>query len=155
MRPIQLACTPDPNSTYKGANLLVDGLKGDDNYRSGRYIGIYGENLDATIDLQEEKEISAVTIGTYLVPGDYIFGLTGIEVYVSADGKDFRKIASNTIPTLEKGSKNNVLERKEIKFDKTPARYVRIVGKNTPALPKWHSGAGKKAYMFIDEIEIF
>ena len=43
----------------------------------------------------------------------------------------------------------------EIKFDKTPARYVRIVGKNTPALPKWHSGAGKKAYMFIDEIEIF
>ena len=87
MRPIQLACTPDPNYTYKGANLLVDGLKGDDNYRSGRYIGIYGENLDATIDLQEEKEISAVTIGTYLVPGDYIFGLTGIEVYVSADGK--------------------------------------------------------------------
>ena len=81
MRPIQLACTPDPNYTYKGANLLVDGLKGDDNYRSGRYIGIYGENLDATIDLQEEKEISAVTIGTYLVPGDYIFGLTGIEVY--------------------------------------------------------------------------
>ena len=155
MRPIQLACTPDPNYTYKGANLLVDGLKGDDNYRSGRYIGIYGENLDATIDLQEEKEISAVTIGTYLVPGDYIFGLTGIEVYVSADSKDFRKIASNTIPTLEKGSKNNVLERKEIKFDKTPARYVRIVGKNTPVLPKWHSGAGKKAYMFIDEIEIF
>lgn len=155
MRPIQLACTSDPNYTYKGANLLVDGLKGDDNYRSGRYIGIYGENLDATIDLQEEKEISAVTIGTYLVPGDYIFGLTGIEVYVSADGKDFRKIASNTIPTLEKGSKNNVLERKEIKFDKTPARYVRVVGKNTPVLPKWHSGAGKKAYMFIDEIEIF
>ena len=154
MRPIQLACTPDPSFTYKGASLLVDGLKGDDNYRSGRYLGIYGENLDATVDLQAEKEISAVTIGTYLVPGDYIFGLTGIEVYASADGKDFRKIASNTIPVLEKGSKNNVLKREEISFDKTPARYVRIVGKITPALPKWHPGAGKKAFLFIDEIEI-
>ena len=154
MRPITLNTEPDKGYAYKGAPLLVDGLKGDDNYRSGRYIGFYGQDFDATIDLQEEKEISSASIGTYLVPGDFIFGLTGMEVYVSADGKDFKKIASKAIPVLEKGSKNNVLTSNEITFDKTPARYVRIVGKCTPVLPKWHPGAGRKAFLFIDEVSI-
>ena len=56
---IYLKCEPDEKYTYQGANLLVDGLQGDDNYRSGRYIGLYGQKFDAIIDLQETKEISA------------------------------------------------------------------------------------------------
>lgn len=154
MRPITLNCTPDDNYAYKGAVTLVDGLTGDDNYRSGRYIGFYGQDFDAVIDLQEEYDISTVSIGTYLVPGDYIFGLTGLEVYVSDDGKTFRKVASKAIPELDKDAKNNVLKRDEITFDKTGTRYVRIVGKQTPVLPKWHPGAGRKTFLFIDEIAI-
>ena len=96
--------------------MLVDGLQGDDNYRSGRYIGLYGQNFDAIIDLQETKEISSVSLGTYLVPGDYIFGLTGLEIYGSNDGSAYSKIASKTIPVLEKGSKNNVLKRDTVSF---------------------------------------
>ena len=154
MRPITLQCEPDEKYTYQGAGLLVNGLEGDDNYRSGRYIGIYGQDFDAIVDLQETKEISSVSLGTYLVPGDYIFGLSGLEIYGSNDGSTYNKIASKSIPVLEKGSKNNVLKRDTISFDKTPARYVRIVGKKTPELPKWHPGAGKQAYMFLDEIAI-
>lgn len=154
MRPITLQCVPDERYTYQGADLLVNGLAGNDNYRSGRYIGIYGQDFDATVDLQEAKEISSVSLGTYLVPGDYIFGLSGLEIYGSNDGSTYNKIASKTIPVLEKGSKNNVLKRDTISFDKTQARYVRIVGKKTPELPKWHPGAGKQAYLFLDEIAI-
>ena len=154
MRPITLNSEPSKSYTYKGGPVLVDGLTGDDNYRSGRYVGFYGKDFDAVIDLQEEVEISSVSVGTYLVPGDYIFGLTGLEVYGSADGKNFKKIASKSIPTLEKGSKNNVLTRDDITFDKTKTRYVRVVGKCTPVLPKWHPGAGSKTYLFIDEVAI-
>ena len=154
MRPITLQCVPDERYTYQGADLLVNGLEGNDNYRSGRYIGIYGQDFDATVDLQEAKEISSVSLGTYLVPGDYIFGLSGLEIYGSNDGSTYNKIASKTIPVLEKGSKNNVLKRDTISFDKVQARYVRIVGKKTPELPKWHPGAGKQAYLFLDEIAI-
>lgn len=154
MRPITLQCEPDERYTYQGADLLVNGLEGNDNYRSGRYIGIYGQDFDATVDLQEAKEISSVSLGTYLVPGDYIFGLSGLEIYGSNDGSTYNKIASKSIPVLEKGSRNNVLKRDTISFDKTQARYVRIVGKKTPELPKWHPGAGKQAYLFLDEIAI-
>ena len=154
MRPITLNSAPSKSYTYKGGPVLVDGLTGDDNYRSGRYVGFYGKDFDAVIDLQEEVEISSVSVGTYLVPGDYIFGLTGLEVYGSADGKNFKIIASKSIPTLEKGSKNNVLTRDDITFDKAKTRYVRVVGKCTPVLPKWHPGAGSKTYLFIDEVAI-
>ena len=154
MRPITLASEADKGYTFKGATLLNDGLKGDGNYRSGRYMGFYSNNVDATIDLQSEQEISEAFIDTYLVPGDYIFGLTGMEVYVSNDGKSFSKVASRQIPVLEKGSKNNVPCHNTLAFDKTKARYVRIVGKCTPTLPAWHSGAGKKAFLYEDEIGV-
>lgn len=155
MRPVRLNSKPDDAYTYKGASLLVDGLKGDGNYRSGRYIGIYGSDLDVVVDLGEEKEISSVSVSTCLVPGDYIFGLTGLEVNVSSDGKTYRKIASKSIPELEKGSKNNVTRLDELSFDQTKARFVRIIGKCTPVLPSWHPGAGKKAFLFVDEVGVY
>lgn len=155
MRPVHLNSKPDDAYTYKGASLLVDGLKGDGNYRSGRYIGIYGSDLDVIVDLGEEKEISSVSVSTCLVPGDYIFGLTGLEVNVSSDGKTYRKIASKSIPELEKGSKNNVTRLDELSFDQTKARFVRIIGKCTPVLPSWHPGAGKKAFLFVDEVGVY
>lgn len=155
MRPVHLNSKPDDAYTYKGASLLVDGLKGDGNYRSGRYIGIYGSDLDVVVDLGEEKEISSVSVSTCLVPGDYIFGLTGLEVNVSSDGKTYRKIASKSIPELEKGSKNNVTRLDELSFDQTKARFVRIIGKCTPVLPSWHPGAGKKAFLFVDEVGVY
>ena len=43
----------------------------------------------------------------------------------------------------------------ELSFDKTKARFVRIVGKCTPVLPSWHPGAGHKAYLFIDEVGVY
>lgn len=154
MHPITLKCESDEKFTYKGANLLVDGLLGDDNYRSGRYIGIYGQNFNAVVDLESIKEISSVSIGTYLMPGDHIFGLTGLDVYGSEDGKIFFKIASETIPVLEKDCKNNVQKRDTVNFNKTKVRYVQVIGRNTPSIPKWHPGTGKQTYLFLDEITI-
>ena len=154
MRPISLNTSPAQNYTFKGKSILNDGLYGDGNYRSGRYLGFYGENADVTIDLQAEKEISSAFISTYLVPGDYIFGLKGIEVYTSMDGKDFTKVVSKDFPVLEKGSKNNVGKEYSVVFDKVKTRFVRIVGKSTAVLPKWHGGAGKTCYIFIDELGI-
>lgn len=154
MRPIRLKNAPAANYTFKGASLLNDGLRGDDNYRSGRYMGFQGNDLDATIDLQGEQEISSAFVNTYLVPGDYIFGLTALEVSVSDNGTDFRPIASKEIPVLEKGAKNHIARQEEVTFDPVKTRYVRIVGKITPELPEWHYGRGQKAFLFVDEIGV-
>lgn len=155
MKPIELHSAPEESYTFKGANVLIDGLYGQDGtYRSGRYLGFYGKDLEATIDLQKEQEISSVFISTLLVPGDYILGLKGIEVMVSTDGKDFKQIAKSTVEELKKGSANNVPKTERVNFNKTKARYVHVIGRATKQLPSWHRGAGKKAYLFVDEIGI-
>lgn len=154
MCPITTNSIPDPKYTYKGICLITDGMSGDGNYHSGRYLGFYATDLDVTIDLQKEQLISSVFVNTYLVPGDYIFGLTGLEVWISEDGKQFKSVTSKSIPVLKKGTSNNSSKREEITFDKIRTRYVRIIGKATPSLPAWHSGAGKKTFLFIDEIGV-
>lgn len=152
MRPIVLNSKPEERFTYKGASLLVDGLLGDGNYRSGQYLGFYGKDLDVTVDLQESQRVSSIFVSTCLVPGDYIFGLIGLEVYASEDGEKFRKIAEKKIPILSQGAANNITRREEMSFPPLTTRYIRIVGKTINALPQWHPGKGKKAFIFVDEI---
>ena len=61
--PITLTNAPHKGYDYSGAPLLVDGLRGNNtNYRTGRWIGFVGKDLQATIDLGELKEVSQVNV---------------------------------------------------------------------------------------------
>ena len=153
MKPPTLNVEPHKSYTFQGGSTLTDGLYGDLNYRSGRWVGFYGNNPDITIDMQEPKEISSAFINTLLNPGDAIFGATGLKIEISDDGKVFREIASKKIPVLEKGTKMQI-RKEEISFDKVKTRYVRIIAETTSKLPAWHSMPGKNAFLFVDEIGV-
>ena len=153
MKPATLNVEPHKSYTFQGGSTLTDGLYGDLNYRSGRWVGFYGNNPDITIDMQEPKEISSAFIDTLLNPGDAIFGATGLKIEISDDGKVFREIASKKIPVLEKGTKMQI-RKEEISFDKVKTRYVRIIAETTSKLPAWHSMPGKNAFLFVDEIGV-
>ena len=60
MRPVTLNTIPHKSYTFKGGSTLIDGLYGDMNYRSGRWIGFYGTDMNVTLDLLEPKEVSSV-----------------------------------------------------------------------------------------------
>lgn len=102
MRPVTLNTIPHKSYTFKGGSTLIDGLYGDMNYRSGRWIGFYGTDMNVTLDLLEPKEVSSVFVNTMLNTGDAIFGTTGLKVEVSEDGKNFRRVASEDFPVVEK-----------------------------------------------------
>ena len=42
----------------------------------------------------------------------------------------------------------------EVTFEPVKARYVKVLIKRTPALPKGHPGEGGTPFLFIDEIEV-
>ena len=42
-----------------GAPTLVDGLKGNGNYKTGRWIAFYKNDMEAVIDMQQPTEISS------------------------------------------------------------------------------------------------
>lgn len=151
VRAITLNPEPTKSYTFNGAITLVDGSRGNpNNYKDGSWIGFYGQDVEATIDLKEDTEFSTVKVGTYICTGDWIFGLKSLTVLTSTDGEIFKQVDSQL---FEQPTEHvELAKQEEITFASQNARYVRIVMHTVNALPKWHSGAGKKAYLFLDEI---
>lgn len=143
------------NNQYKfnGESTLVDGLKGNGNYKTGRWIAFFKNDMDVTIDLQQSTEISRVALSTCVEKGDWVFDARGLTVEVSADGKNFTKVASESYPVMKEDDKNGVYHH-ELTFDPVQARYVRVIAPTEQSMPAWHGGKGSPAFLFVDEIEI-
>ena len=152
--PIQLTgIQPSPNYTYAGALTLVDGQRGGDNYASGDWLGFIGGDITAVIDLGKDgNEIKNIVTHGFVVLGDWIMGCKEMRVAISDDGQSYREIASKTFPVkTDPGAKG--IEEYSIDFDPVQTRYVQLTLK-TAVLPEGHNGAGKPAFLFLDEIEI-
>ena len=91
-KPITLKQAPNKAYTYNGAPVLNDGLSGNDNYKTGRWIGFSGKDLEAVIDLQKTEEIHELAFNTNVVQGDWIMGASAVTVKVSEDGKNYRQV---------------------------------------------------------------
>lgn len=151
--PIELTFQPSEKYKFGGAITLVDGMKGNDSYATGAWLGFVGGDVEAIIDLGQETKIKRVATNAIVDMSAWIMGSTGLVVSVSDDNKEFREVAVKDIPAETNIDKKGV-ENYEITFDPVKARYVKVVIKRSPALPKGHAGEGKAAYMFIDEIEV-
>ena len=151
--PIELTFQPSEKYKFGGAITLVDGMKGNDSYATGAWLGFVGGDVEAIIDLGQETEIKRVATNAIVDMSAWIMGSTGLVVSVSDDNKEFREVAVKDIPAETNIDKKGV-ENYEITFNPVKARYVKVVIKRSPALPKGHAGEGKAAYMFIDEVEV-
>ncbi len=151
-KPVTLKENPSKNYTFTGGAVLTDGMTGKKNYKTGRWLGYQGKDLDATIDLKEPTEFSKITFNTNVLKGDWIMETSGVTVKVSDDGQNFRQIYSKTIPALTRKDKNGIYPH-EITFEPVKARYVKVIIKNSQ-LPEWHPSKGNPAFIFVDEIKI-
>lgn len=151
-KPVTLRVAPSKGYDFKGGPEMTDGLTGDTNYKTGRWLGFQGKDLDAAIDLKQPVEISKIAFNTNVVKGDWIMGAAGVTVKVSEDGKDFKEVVSKTIPSLKQSDKDGIYPH-EITFAPVKARYVEVIVKSDK-LPAWHGGAGNPAFLFVDEIMV-
>ena len=76
---------------------------------------------------------------------------TGLEVWCSEDGKEYRKLASASYPVLDKEDKDGIYPH-TLSFSVVETRYVRIIARVTPKLPAWHMWPGNSAFLFVDEV---
>ena len=165
-RPIELTGTqPAPKYAFKGAATLVDGMSGNDNYATGDWIGFIDGDVTAVIDLGSPTgnatagntaglpEIKRVATHAVVDMSAWIAGCTGLTVSVSDDNKSFREVASKDFPA-ETDSRKKAVESYGITFEPVKARYVKVLIKRTPALPKGHPGEGRIPFLFIDEIVV-
>ena len=136
-----------------GASGLIDGIRGEVDWRKGNWQGYQKTDMDVVIDLQETKTISKVNIGLLQDIRSWIFLPRQIIIEVSIDNKNFVQVYSgeNILPVNEM---NEQLKTIEAGFTVVPARYVRVKAIQYGKLPAWHISAGEDSHLFADEINI-
>lgn len=153
MKPIVANQPVNKQYEYKGVTTLVDGLKGNGNYKTGRWIAFYKNDMDVTIDLQQLTEISSVAISTCVEKGDWVFDARGFSVEISEDGTNYTKVASEEYPAMKETDKNGIYEHK-LTFTPVKAKYVKVIALSERQIPEWHGGKGNPSFLFVDEITI-
>jgi hypothetical protein len=138
--------------TGNSSMALIDHIRGGNNFREG-WQGFHEDDLEAVVDLGEEKRINYIGAGFLQDNYSWIFYPEWVEFSFSNDNKSFsnhHKIV-NLVPDREDGLITQTLSDT---IPELKARYVKVVAKNIGRCPEWHKGAGGKAWLFADEILI-
>lgn len=151
MKPITMLQPINKQYEFSGATVLVDGMTGNMNYKTGRWIAFYTNDLEAVIDLKEATEISSMTLHTCVEKGDWIFDTRGITVSVSDDNQTFKEVASEAYPAMKESDPNQIYTH-ELKFDPVKTRYVKVKALSEQKIPSWHGRKGNPGFLFVDEI---
>lgn len=143
----------DEKYSGTGKLTLIDGFTSVPNFNTGKWQGFNGNDMDVVVDLLEQKNISLVDVGFLNNIKSYIFLPTSVEVSLSQDGNIFSDpiLINNDLPL---DSPEKLRKSFSKKFDNTTTRFIRIIARNIGICPDWHKGAGDKAWIFCDEIEI-
>lgn len=152
LRPVCLLAKPNGRYAFNGGPELTDGLFGNSNYKTGRWLGFIGNDLEAVIDLGTSQKINEVTFHTLVMKRDGIWDATGISVRVSTDGEQFREATSVKIPSEENDGTDGI-KTHTVGFDQIDARYVKVIIRSGH-VPEGVNNAGQSAFLFVDEIII-
>ena len=93
-----------------------------------------------------------VTLSTYVLKGDWIFGPKKVAAYTSEDGVTYAEIASQTIEDNGKMTDGNGCQDYTLSFTETSAKFLKVIADTYTELPEWHPGAGYPGFIFVDEI---
>ena len=150
---ITLNNAPWHSYTYAGGPTLVDGIRGNGSYRSGRWLGFYQKDCDVTIDLGKAMPLSEVAFNCCIFQSDCVVDAGGVVLKLSTDGKKFKTVVDETYPEVNKELKYGVVTHK-LPFKKQKVRYINLVVKTVKELPQWHNLPGWGGFVFIDEISV-
>jgi len=149
---VQLKNAPSPKYSGIGPAALTDGQTGSLDYKDGSWMGFEQTDLSAIVDFEKQVKADCAKVRFLDNQHSWIFLPKELRISISDDGESFRQIYEQKIPLQE--NKDKGIRKFECAFPKSDFRYLRIEALNQDTCPEWHSGAGGKAWLFIDEIII-
>lgn len=150
---ITLAIPTSPNYPGSGAFTLVDGIQNKKGLsQSSEFIGFNGTDLDVTIDLQKETDISKITLHVFDQNASWIYLPSQVSVSFSGENNLSNEktvtISKQVDPIKEKGTTAISIESSQ------HCRYIHVVAKNFGIIPPGNPGSSNPAWLFADEIEV-
>ena len=150
---ITLKNAPAENYTFAGAPTLVDGICGNGNYRTGRWLGFINTDCDATIDLGKKQTVNELSFNVCIFQCDGVVDASAVTVKGSVNGKDYVTIATQDFGEIDRSKEFGTVTH-TIALDGNKYRYINVIVSPTKALPAWHGFAGSPAFLFVDEISV-
>jgi hypothetical protein len=134
--------------------VLTDGAFGGSSFFAN-WLGFEGNDLEAIIDMEDEKEISKISCDFLQVVNHVVFFPTDVKYYYSLNGTDFAYLGTaNNEDPLTRRSKINDIKGFTIDFSPVMARFIKVEGNNMGEAPMWHHAAGMPCWIFADEIMV-
>ena len=134
--------------------MLTNGIRGSQKYTDLEWCSwMKSDTVTFTLDLKKPELVSKLTLGSITNYGMAVHKPAEIEVWISGDDKEYRKVGECSY------TKNEIFRegvfREDIPFEiGTEARYVRVVARGAGDCPFTHVRPGQEARIYFDEIII-
>lgn len=140
-------------SQYSGGEryALTNGVTGDAKSWNN-WVGLTDSDLDPVIDFGATTSFNKITTQFMNNKGSWIYPPRSIEVWVSDDGENFRSVAKKTIDADSLQGRR--AEKVELSTPGASGRYLKVVAEKYGIIPEGAPGAGKGAWLFLDEIMV-
>ena len=146
------------NEQYgKNADIaLMDGRLGLSKDYYNDWLGFFGDDMDATIELAMPTDISTVKVGICHEPKDWVVWPKSVMVSFSNDGKEFTDWQMVSLPVFDCLDPMQGFGRIEARalVNAKRAKFVRVKVENPGTLPQWHPSAGEKSWIMVDEVTV-
>ncbi|WP_319268660.1 GH92 family glycosyl hydrolase [uncultured Draconibacterium sp.] len=131
---------------------LVDLEFGSTVFKDGKWTGVNEKDLIINVDLGKEIEIREVELNTLSSTQVWRFPPYSISILAMDNKGELKLIASKKCGTIKEHL--NQINSHLLKFEEQKVQKLKIKVKNYGKLPNWHPGAGKRPWIFVDEINI-
>lgn len=136
-----------------GPEGLIDGVRGDKDWRKGAWQGYQDTDFDAELDLGKTITVHEVEVGFLQDQGAWILLPRSVTVtYLDEQRKVVREIKEE-LPLRDREIKTFLLAP-VWKQTVAGVRYVQVKAANYGKLPAWHPGVDSPAFIFVDEIKV-
>ncbi|MEO6613540.1 MAG: beta-N-acetylhexosaminidase [Chitinophagaceae bacterium] len=147
---ITLAAPADSKYPGDGPFTLVNGVQNEKGLaRTKEILGFNGTDCEATIDLGSFGKVDSVTVHIFQQPSSWIWKPLSVEALISDDGQYFSSLGKTDKLVIKNGGNGTMT----VKGSNT-GRVIKIIIKNGGVIPEGNPGAGNKAWLFVDEIEV-
>ncbi len=150
-RTVKLATPIDARYPGSGPAGLIDGFTGIADHTAPEWLGLEGADLVATVDLGKPIAINRLGAAFLQSTAVGVFLPRCVEFAVSDDGNTFTTVATVKPKTSERepGPLRSMLITDELD---TQGQYVRVRAENVGNIPEWHRAAGRRAWLFVEEV---
>jgi predicted alpha-1,2-mannosidase len=137
--------------TAGGPDGLIDGIRGDENWRKGHWQGYQNTDFHAELDLGIPQFIRQISVGFLQDFRSWILMPKKVRFTWMDEQRKILGIREINISVDDK-SEDVVIKEIAASLHAEQVRYVKIEAENYGLLPAWHPGAGNPAFIFTDEI---